>query len=200
MKLVVLDLDGTLSYDNVSFAFSKFLYKRGVLSPLKMCNLIIFSLLFRFGLIAVERVHKIGFRYILKGKTVEEIASQVSLFLPECRFRLELLDLPHDDMWLLSSSPDCIVEPIAASLGIKTTLATSYIIEEGRYVDIAQIVTGDVKAQFLKSSGCKRENIVAYSDSIHDLTVLELAGSAVAVAPDSKLRALAIARGWPILE
>ena len=41
---------------------------------------------------------------------------------------------------------------------------------------------------------------VAYSDSFNDLPLLEFADTAYAVTPDARLRALAEARGWAVLE
>jgi phosphoserine phosphatase len=42
--------------------------------------------------------------------------------------------------------------------------------------------------------------IDAYSDSINDLALLEYATHPVAVRPDARLRAVALARGWPVAE
>ena len=39
-----------------------------------------------------------------------------------------------------------------------------------------------------------------YSDSINDIPLLERVNHPVATNPDAKLKAVAIARGWPILE
>ena len=39
----------------------------------------------------------------------------------------------------------------------------------------------------------------AYSDSVSDLPILELAGNAVAVNPDDRLRTIAADRGWEII-
>lgn len=206
MRLVIFDLDGTLAKDNVSFAFSKFLYKKGRLSPFKMFSLIFISLLFRFGLVSVERVHKIAFDYIMRGKRVEDIASQIALFLQNCPFRPYLIELlrkaqsDNNAVWLLSSSPDCLVKQIAASLGIDTTLATSYLVEDGRYIDIDQIVTGETKYTFLQNANIKKENITAYSDSIQDLKLLESVGCPIAVCPDPALKKVAFTRNWQILE
>ena len=40
----------------------------------------------------------------------------------------------------------------------------------------------------------------AYSDSVSDLPFLEAVGTAVAVNPEKHLRAVAVARGWRIVE
>jgi phosphoserine phosphatase len=43
-------------------------------------------------------------------------------------------------------------------------------------------------------------HITFYSDSINDLPLLEQADHPVATNPDERLRALALERGWRILE
>ncbi|WP_277585360.1 HAD family hydrolase [Psychrobacillus antarcticus] len=44
------------------------------------------------------------------------------------------------------------------------------------------------------------ENSYAYGDSFSDLPVLELVGNPVAVRPEEKLRKLATARGWEVMD
>jgi phosphoserine phosphatase len=45
----------------------------------------------------------------------------------------------------------------------------------------------------------EREDSVLYSDSINDLPLLQAVGRAVAVDPDPRLAAEAVARGWTVL-
>ena len=44
------------------------------------------------------------------------------------------------------------------------------------------------------------EHSVFYTDSINDLALLEKVSEPVATNPDARLRALALERGWRILE
>ncbi|WP_454741843.1 HAD family hydrolase [Cupriavidus necator] len=58
-------------------------------------------------------------------------------------------------------------------------------------------------AQWLASLGRHWDDFAStrfYSDSVNDLPLLEQVSDPVAVAPDTRLRAIAQARGWPILE
>lgn len=59
---------------------------------------------------------------------------------------------------------------------------------------------GDLLRKVATNHGYKIEETVAYADSASDLPMLEAAGTAVAVNPDSKLRQLARRRGWLIEE
>ena len=44
------------------------------------------------------------------------------------------------------------------------------------------------------------DEIFSYSDSIHDLPLLEFSDSPIAISPDSKLRVIAEERNWPIYD
>jgi phosphoserine phosphatase len=63
---------------------------------------------------------------------------------------------------------------------------------------------GEAKAAALarhaERAGIDLRRSTAYGDSVHDLPMLELAGTAVAVRPDARLRRVAAARGWAIRE
>ena len=62
---------------------------------------------------------------------------------------------------------------------------------------------GEYKATALRelaaANGIDLAQSTAYSDSHTDLAFLEAVGHPVAVNPDSKLRAIAERRGWPVL-
>jgi len=61
---------------------------------------------------------------------------------------LEQAKQEGQQVWLLSSSPDCIVEPIAAYLGIPITHATTYNIQDGIYKAIASMLQVAQSAPF----------------------------------------------------
>ena len=61
---------------------------------------------------------------------------------------------------------------------------------------------GEAKAEAVRAlaarEGLDLERCTAYSDSANDLPMLTLTGTAVAVNPDTELRAVARSRGWTI--
>ncbi len=208
--LVIFDLDGTLARCNVSFAFSKYLFKNKKLSLLNMLVLIGINIAHKCGLCSVTSVHNIAFSCIVAKKTRSEIQNDIDTFLNNelpGLLRPELVNSLHKDTadtWLLSSSPECIVKPIASYLGIGTCFATSYEQKGDAYSKVSQIVTGDKKRaileDYLKTSPIDRQRITAYTDSIHDLPLLEGVGHVVAVCPDFSLRRLAYQNKWDIVD
>lgn len=207
-SLVIFDLDGTLSHTNVSFAFTRFLHKNKILSLARMLTIVGIYAAHTCGICSIEFVHNYAFKAILKGKSVVDIQQQIDGFLHQSLptlFRPHMLEcltkakLDNAQIWLLSSSPDCVVEPIAAFLGIPTTFATSYVVQDGKYAALASIVTGKTKRACLDSFLVRGPiKSLAYSDSIHDLPLLEGVDTPIAICPDRALRKIAAKRNWQI--
>lgn len=124
---------------------------------------------------------------------------------PEAR---KLLTMHHEagrETWIVSASPQRIVEPLAGSLAMSGAIGN-----DGEVVD--GVFTGELKGEFIYGEGKARaifklaaergydlDLSYAYSDSISDLPMLEVVGHPVAVNPDSELEDVAHERGWPIV-
>ena len=83
-------------------------------------------------------------------------------------------------------------------------IATQLEIVDGRYTGtIEYYAYADEKARAITAMADERgydlEGSFAYSDSITDLSMLEVVGHPHAVNPDKDLRRAAAERGWPIL-
>ena len=98
-----------------------------------------------------------------------------------------------------------MVEPIAARLGADLAIGTQVAIVDGKYTgEIIFYAYGEGKAEAVHSlaidHGFDLAECFAYSDSQTDLPMLEAVGNPRAVNPDSELRAIAIERGWEVLD
>jgi len=104
-----------------------------------------------------------------------------------------------------STSFELILHPIARALGIGDIvasliewdggIATGWIASEPCYAEEkARRVTS-----LLETREIDRRDTAFYSDSFHDLPLLEAVGHPVAVHPDTVLRREARRRGWPIV-
>jgi HAD superfamily hydrolase (TIGR01490 family) len=104
-----------------------------------------------------------------------------------------------------SSSLDIILRPLADYLGVETLLATSLEFQDG-------VSTGRLSGNPLlgaekrvRAKECAAERGVSmadcafYSDSYHDIPLLEEVGRPVVVNPDRRLRKHAQSRGWEIV-
>lgn len=107
-------------------------------------------------------------------------------------------------VWLVTATPVELAEIIADRLGLTGALGTVAETRGGVYTGrlVSDVLHGEAKAEAVRAlaarEGLDLAQCAAYSDSINDLPMLSLVGRAVAVNPDSALRAEARRRGWEI--
>ena len=129
----------------------------------------------------------------------------VSRVRPESRKLLQMHKEKGRDTWIVSASPQVLVEPLASSLGMTGAIGTKGKIESGSYTgDLdGPFVYGAGKALAIQKLAAERgydlERCYAYSDSVSDLPMMEIVGHPVAVNPDSELDSVAHERGWPVV-
>jgi HAD superfamily hydrolase (TIGR01490 family) len=119
---------------------------------------------------------------------------------------LDLMALHQDEgrrIYIVSSSPEEVVRPLAGHFGVSGVIATRARIEEGKYTgELEFYCFGEAKAEAIRSLaerlGIDLEGSYAYTDSITDLPMLDAVGHPVAVNPDRDLRKEAEARGWDV--
>jgi HAD superfamily hydrolase (TIGR01490 family) len=124
---------------------------------------------------------------------------------PESRSLVAMHHEQERDTWIVSASPQPIVEPLAAALGMTGAIGTRGEIADGHYTGKLDgpFVYGAGKAEAIEKLASERGYDLAlcyaYSDSISDLPMMRLVGHPVAVNPDSELGAVAAQRGWPVV-
>jgi len=109
-------------------------------------------------------------------------------------------------VFLVSASPEEIVEPLAEHLGVDGCIATRAVVDaEGRYAgEMDFYAYGPFKAEAMvalaDADGIDLAESWAYSDSYTDLPMLEAVGHPVAVNPDRVLAKTAKERGWEVMQ
>jgi HAD superfamily hydrolase (TIGR01490 family) len=107
-------------------------------------------------------------------------------------------------VWLVTATPVELATIIAVRLGLTGALGTVAETHDGLYTGhlVDEVLHGEAKARAVRAlaerEGLDLSRCTAYSDSINDVPLLSMVGQAVAVNPDSALRALARERGWQI--
>ncbi len=107
-------------------------------------------------------------------------------------------------VWLVTATPYELAEIIARRLGLTGALGTVAESEDGVFTGrlVGDILHGLGKAHAVRSlairEGLNLRRCTAYSDSVNDVPMLSLVGTAVAVNPDADLRDVARQRGWEI--
>jgi HAD superfamily hydrolase (TIGR01490 family) len=107
-------------------------------------------------------------------------------------------------VWLVTATPYELAMTIARRLHLTGALGTVPETVDGVFTGrlVGELLHGAGKAHAVRSlairEGLNLKRCTAYSDSYNDLPLLALVGTAVAVNPDNRLRALARERGWQI--
>ncbi|MFN2518082.1 MAG: HAD family hydrolase [Jatrophihabitantaceae bacterium] len=109
-----------------------------------------------------------------------------------------------EQVWLVTATPVELATIIARRLALTGALGTVSEAQDGVYTGrlVGRVLHGEAKADAIRAlaarEGLELARCAAYSDSINDIPMLSLVGRAVAVNPDSALRAEAKDRGWEI--
>ena len=107
---------------------------------------------------------------------------------------------------LATSTPFEAVYPLAQDCGISAAdvVSTQFAYTDGVFdgkligVPVFSRYKGSIIRDFVERSGIDLQQCSFYSDSVHDLPLLELVGRPVAANPDFRLRRIARKRGWTI--
>jgi HAD superfamily hydrolase (TIGR01490 family) len=108
-------------------------------------------------------------------------------------------------VYIVSSSAEEIVKPLAEYIGVPHVIATRAKVDDGKYtgeLDFYAYAEGKRTAivEEAERVGIDLSASYAYSDSATDIPMLEAVGHPHAVNPDKELRKIAGERGWPILQ
>ena len=107
-------------------------------------------------------------------------------------------------VWLVTATPVELAQIIGRRLGLTGALGTVSETENGQYTGrlFGELLHGQAKAAAIRSlaarEGLDLRRCTAYSDSVNDVPMLSVVGTAVAINPDSALRDVARERGWQI--
>jgi phosphoserine phosphatase len=212
-KLVFFDLDGTL-IDNPSSEVKFFFYllKRRYFGwkQIWAAGIFWFRWLWRFK--KEIFIKDKAYFYELLVSDISEVAAQFARqrLLPNIRLSIkELLDAHlqnKDIVVLLTGSPEFVADVVAKKLRVNDFYATKLAVNGERFsadpplqhpyalekLQIAQTVCDKYQV--------KITDTVAYANSIHDYALLNACGRPIVVTPDRKLRRIAKAKNWQIID
>lgn len=118
-----------------------------------------------------------------------------------------------DDVIIVTATNEFVTRPIAQAFGVPELIAVE--LERDTAPDGTGWITGEIKgvpsfregkitrvAQWLASRQLDWADVEStfYTDSINDLSLMEHVTHPVATNPDDRLRAIAMQRGWRILD
>jgi len=215
MEAAFFDLDKTIVSRSSSLALSRPMYRAGMVSRgqlLKGAYAQIVYLLVGADERKMERL-KEGMLALTKGwdrGQVEELVRDVLMDAIDpyvYQEALDLMELHRSEgraIYIVSSSPEEVVLPLARHFGVSGVIATrAEIDDDGRYTGELEFYSyGQQKAEAIIEAAAKAgidlSRSYAYSDSATDIPMLEAVGNPVAVNPDRDLRKHAEENGWQI--
>src|SRR6478736_5170285 len=109
-------------------------------------------------------------------------------------------------VWLVTATPVELAQIIGRRLGLTGALGTVAETEDGLYTGrlFGEMLHGQAKAAAVRAlaarEGLDLRRCTAYSDSVNDVPMLSVVGTAVAVNPDGQLRDIARRRRWQIYD
>jgi HAD superfamily hydrolase (TIGR01490 family) len=211
------DLDRTLLSRSSALALAPSFREHGLISRSQLAKAAGWQLLFVLrgaSHEAVRRAAEDGL-VVLRGFRPEQMRELVGGALERVlrplvyQEGLDLVSHHHErgePVYVVSATLQEIVETIADDLGFDGALGTVCEVgPDGAYTGRAlRALHADAKAACVRSlaegEGYDLAECTAYSDSHTDLPFLEAVGHPVAVNPDRRLRRIAGARGWRVLE
>ena len=200
-KLVIFDLDDTLLCADSEFHFTKYIVKQGMLDKdFYIEKIKAFDKDYRLGNLNFKDYMKF-LLYPLIGKGKNEVDLLVTSFIDFSKdiliddLTFELLEKhKKDDVLIASGALDFIVKGFANYFGVEEFLGT-----KTEFVD--NKVTGETIGEPNFDKGklvhvqewCKKRHVnlekaTFYTDSIHDLPLLEKCKNSIVVSPDEKLK------------
>ena len=214
MEAAFFDLDKTIISKSSSLALTRPLYRAGFVTRSQLLRGAYAQMVYLLLGADEKRMDraKEGMLALSKGWDSAELEALIRETLETVvdpyiyQEALDLISL-HSALgrriYIVSSSPQEIVRPLAERLGVTQVLATRAEIEDGKYTGNLEFYAyREKKAEAIREEaereGIDLEASYAYSDSATDIPMLEAVGKPVAVNPDRELRRVADERGWQI--
>ncbi len=217
MRAAFFDLDKTVIAKASIAAFGRPFYRGGLINRRLIARAIVSQIIYLHLGASEQKLARVreSMLALTKGWDREQIREIVREALEETVEPIiyaEALDLIEAHraagykVYLVSASPEEIVEPLAEHLGVDGCIATRAVVDdEGRYAGEMEFYAyGPFKAEAMRTlaeaEGLDLAESSAYSDSYTDLPMLEAVGHPVAVNPDRVLAKVAREREWEVMQ
>jgi HAD superfamily hydrolase (TIGR01490 family) len=215
MEAAFFDLDKTVIAKASMVAFSRSLYREGMISRSTILRALWGQLVYLHMGASDEKLARMresvlkltkGWEQARIGEIVAETLEEIvqPIIYAEALELIEEHQAAGRRVFIVSASPVEIVEPLGRYLGVDEVIASrARLDDEGRYTGEMEVYAyGPYKADIMReraeSEGFDLTASYAYSDSYTDAPMLEAVGHPVAVNPDRVLLKLARDRDWEV--
>lgn len=214
MTLAIFDLDNTLIGGDSDYLWGEFVCERGLVDSADFATKNEqFYADYQAGELDIDAYLRFALTP-LKGRPTAELnelhrefmAAKIQpIMLCAATALIEDHRQRGHELLIVTATNSFITRPIADALQIPELLACDGEIVDGVYtgepIGVPSYHEGKVVRlrAWLAGRDTKLAGAFFYSDSHNDLPLLELVDNPVAVDPDDRLRAHAIAAGWPVI-
>ncbi len=215
MAIAFFDLDKTLIARNSGRLWIRSELRQGHISKLQFLRATGWFLKYRIGLADLEEALRLAIAS-LAGDVEKEVHQRtIDFYERECKDLLRpgaqaILNAHRqagDALVLLTSSSNYLSAEFCRDLGMDAILSNRFEVDEtglftGRPVEPLCFGPGKLEhaRRHAKAQGVDLAQCSFYTDSIADVSVLEVVGNPVIVDPDPRLRRRARSMGWPIVD
>ena len=217
-RIAFFDVDNTLLKGSTLFFLGRGMYQRGFFTKKDISAFVLANI--RYRLTGKENKEEIA-RFqnaatdFIKGHNVIEIKKIGQEIYEEYvspaiwQGTVEIANehlLKDEEVWLVTATPLDMADLIAKRLGFTGALGTRAEAENGVYTGkiIGNLLHGSEKATAIEKLATEKsvdlKNCYAYSDSHHDIPLLEAVGNPRAINPDALLKIRAYRDNWPVYD
>ncbi len=214
MEAAFFDLDKTIISKSSSLALSRPMYRAGLVTRGQLVRGAYAQLVYALVGADEKKMDRLkeGMLQLTRGWDREEVEQLVEDVLIDVidpfvyQEALDLMELHRAEgraIYIVSSSPEEVVRPLARHFGVAGVLATRARIVDGKYTgELEFYCYGEAKAEAIRELAAERgidlDSSYAYTDAATDLPMLQAVGHPIAVNPDRDLRKEAEASEWEI--
>jgi HAD superfamily hydrolase (TIGR01490 family) len=222
INLTLFDLDHTLLPLDSDYAWGKFTSQIGWTDPVefKLRNDEFFAQ-YKKGELKISEYVRFATQAIKDQGATKSIAAHAQFMMatiqPAIKKAATDLIAKHraagDRIVIVTATNEFVTRPIATAFGIEDLIAVQ--LEKDESVGGTGWITGEIKGVpsahegkvtrveawlSAKNLSWQEVHTTFYTDSINDIALMEKVNVPVATNPDARLRAVAVERGWRILE
>ena len=215
-RAAFFDVDNTLIRGSVIYFLGRGMYQRGYFTKKDISRFVLANLRFRLtgkeNTDEIQRFQDAATDFIggHNVKDIEAIAQEIYDEYVSPAIWQGTIDIANqhlnngEGVWLVTAAPEDMANLIAEKLGLTGAIGTKAEVKDGKYTGnlVGNLLHGREKANAIKALAAEKEfalkDCFAYSDSHHDLPLLNAVGNPCVINPDAKLRIIAYANGWPV--
>jgi HAD superfamily hydrolase (TIGR01490 family) len=215
-RIAFFDVDNTLIRGSTIYFLGRGMYQRGFFSKKDIGAFVLANLRYRMtGTEKPEEIarfqkaaqdfvggHDVNDLYAIGQAIYDEYVSpamwQETIDIAQSHLRA------GEEVWLVTAAPEDMAKLISDRLGFTGAIGTKAEVKDGKYTGavIGQLLHGSEKAIAIKKLATEKNidlsECYAYTDSHHDMPLLNSVGNPRVINPDAKLRIIAFANEWPV--